>query len=44
VALTPEAANVSGIQYIMDADKEEVEMILNGKTSKKKLEMSSASK
>ena len=43
VALTPEAAKVSGIQYIMDADKEEVEMILNGKTSKKELELSSTS-
>ncbi len=28
VALTPEAAKVSGIQYIMDADKEEVQKIL----------------
>ena len=31
VALTPEAAAVSGIQYVMDADKEEVDSILNGK-------------
>lgn len=29
-ALTPEAANVSGIKYIMDSDKKEVEEILNG--------------
>jgi len=28
-ALTPEAANISGIPYIMDVDKEEVENILN---------------
>ncbi len=28
VALTPEATRVSGIQYIMDADKEEVDKIL----------------
>ncbi len=43
VALTPEAAEISGIQYIMDADKEEVDMILNGKASKKELELNSAS-
>ena len=29
VALTPEAARISGIRYIMDADKEEVEKILS---------------
>jgi len=29
VTLTPEAARVSGIKYIMDADKEEVEKILS---------------
>jgi glutamate synthase domain-containing protein 2 len=29
VALTPEAARVSGIKYVMDADKEEVEKILD---------------
>jgi glutamate synthase domain-containing protein 2 len=28
VALTPEAARVSGIEYVMDADREEVEKIL----------------
>lgn len=28
VALTPEAARISGINYVMDADKEEVEKIL----------------
>ena len=28
VALTPEAANVSGINHVIDADKEEVEKIL----------------
>ncbi len=31
VCLTREAADVSGIQYIMDADREEVEKILDGK-------------
>jgi len=30
VALTPEAARVSQIKYVMDADKEEVERILGG--------------
>jgi len=30
-ALTHEASEISGIQYIMDADKEEVEAILNAK-------------
>jgi len=29
-ALTQEAAEISGIQYVMDADKKEVEEILNG--------------
>ncbi len=29
VALTPEAAHASGIKYVMDADKEEVEKILS---------------
>jgi hypothetical protein len=29
VALTPEAARISGIKYVMDADKEEVESILS---------------
>jgi len=29
-ALTPQAAEVSGIQYITDTDKEEVEGILAG--------------
>jgi len=29
VALTPEAAKISGINYVMDADKEEVEKILS---------------
>ena len=29
-ALTPQAAKVSGIQYVMDTDSEEVEEILNG--------------
>ena len=29
-ALTPEAAQISGISYIMDTDKEEAEKILNG--------------
>ena len=29
VALTPEAARISGIKYVMDADKEEVEKILS---------------
>ncbi|MDH5684522.1 MAG: FMN-binding glutamate synthase family protein [candidate division WOR-3 bacterium] len=28
-ALTPEAAQISGIRYVMDVDKEEVEQILN---------------
>ncbi len=28
-SLTPEASRISGIQYVMDADKEEVENILN---------------
>ena len=28
VAITPEAAKVSGITYVMDADKDEVEKIL----------------
>ena len=28
-ALTPEAAKISGIQYVMDADREEVDQILN---------------
>ena len=28
VALTPEAAKISGIDYVIDADKEEVEKIL----------------
>ena len=27
-ALTPEAANISGIPYVMDVDKEEVDKIL----------------
>jgi glutamate synthase domain-containing protein 2 len=31
VSLTREAAQVSGIDYVMDADKKEVEQILNGK-------------
>jgi len=30
-ALTHEAADISGVNYIMDVDKEEVENILNGK-------------
>ena len=30
-ALTPDAARVSGIQYVMDVDKEESDRILNGK-------------
>jgi glutamate synthase domain-containing protein 2 len=30
-ALTPEAAQISDIQYVMDLDKEEVDKILNGK-------------
>jgi glutamate synthase domain-containing protein 2 len=30
VALTPEAATISGISYVMDADKDEVETILEG--------------
>jgi glutamate synthase domain-containing protein 2 len=29
VALTPEAARISGIKYVMDADKEEVDKILS---------------
>ena len=29
VALTPEAARISGIKYVMDVDKEEVEKILS---------------
>ena len=29
-ALTPEASDISGIKYIMDSDKKEVEEILNG--------------
>ena len=29
-ALTPEAADVIGIKYIIDSDKKEVEKILNG--------------
>jgi hypothetical protein len=29
VALTPEASRASGIKYVMDADKEEVEKILS---------------
>ncbi|GAI33008.1 unnamed protein product, partial [marine sediment metagenome] len=28
-ALTSEAANISGIQYVMDVDREEVERILD---------------
>lgn len=28
-AITPEAANISGIQYIMDADKQEVDKLFN---------------
>ena len=28
VALTPEAAEVSGIAYVMDADKQEVDRVL----------------
>jgi len=28
--LTPEAAKISGIQYVTDVDKEEAEQILNG--------------
>ncbi len=31
-ALTHEAAEISGIQYIMDVDKEEVEQILGNRT------------
>jgi glutamate synthase domain-containing protein 2 len=30
IALTPEASEISGITYVMDADKEEAEKILNG--------------
>ncbi len=30
IALTPEAASVTGLKYVMDADKEEAEKILNG--------------
>lgn len=30
IALTPEASEISGIAYVMDADKEEAEKILNG--------------
>ena len=30
MALTPEAAQVSGIPYVMDAYKEEAEKIING--------------
>ena len=29
-SLTPEAAGISGIQYVMDVDKEEAQAILNG--------------
>ncbi|MFB3813116.1 MAG: glutamate synthase-related protein [Terriglobales bacterium] len=36
-ALTLEAANISGIQYIMDADKHEADAILEGKESKPKV-------
>jgi glutamate synthase domain-containing protein 2 len=34
-ALTPDAARISGITYIMDSDKEECEAILDGKQVKK---------
>jgi glutamate synthase domain-containing protein 2 len=34
-ALTHEAADISGIQYIMDVDKEETQAILNGVSGKK---------
>jgi len=36
VSLTREATNVTGIPYIMDADREEAEKILSGKKSSKK--------
>jgi glutamate synthase domain-containing protein 2 len=35
-ALTPEAARISGIQYVMDADREEAKAILAGKAAKPK--------
>jgi hypothetical protein len=33
-ALTHEAADISGIQYVMDADREEAQAILDGKEAK----------